>query len=185
MNLYGFAFGDPVNFSDPMGLSPCCLNAVSHAVLTPRVSDAAGMAAIKARWPEIEGMYNEGVRDIGSLMAIGAGLEGLMSGGGAGMSAVGVGDDVGRVYGGRARQMGHSWAKGDPSAVAGYAAKAGLPSANTMTHVVRGVLADATGVKVTRAAPGARGPGGILEVVIPDPKNQVIVTSVKPYNPKE
>jgi hypothetical protein len=25
MNAYGFAGGDRINFSDPMGLSPCCI----------------------------------------------------------------------------------------------------------------------------------------------------------------
>ncbi len=32
MNLYGFAGGDPVNFSDPFGLCPWCLGAVGGVV---------------------------------------------------------------------------------------------------------------------------------------------------------
>jgi hypothetical protein len=51
-----------------------------------------------------------------------------------------------------------------------------------MTNVVEGVITDMSGVKVTQAAPGARGPGGINEVQIPDAAKQVKVTDVKPYD---
>ncbi|MFG0253172.1 MAG: RHS repeat-associated core domain-containing protein, partial [Phycisphaerales bacterium JB038] len=39
MNLYGFANGDPVNFSDPFGLSPC--------LVTPTLCAAAAGAAVE------------------------------------------------------------------------------------------------------------------------------------------
>jgi uncharacterized protein RhaS with RHS repeats len=32
LNLYGFAQGDPVNFSDPFGLCPICIIAVGYAI---------------------------------------------------------------------------------------------------------------------------------------------------------
>jgi len=57
LNLYGFAGGDPVNFSDPFGLLPCCTaqdrddfinamaarrSAINHAVATFAVAGVAG-----------------------------------------------------------------------------------------------------------------------------------------------
>jgi hypothetical protein len=49
--------------------------------------------------------------------------------------------------------------------------------------VVEGVITDMSGVNVTRAAPGARGAGGITEVQIPNATKQVKVTGVKPFEP--
>lgn len=140
------------------------------------------MAGLIARWDQVEAKWNEGVRDLSSLMAVGAGLEGLAAGGAAGSQAA-VGTRVYRGFGGGAKQMGRSWTTVDPNATVDFPAKAGLPSQNTMTHVVEGTLVEATGTRVTTAVAGARGPGGLPEIVIPDAKAQVDVTAVRPYQP--
>jgi hypothetical protein len=75
------------------------------------------------------------------------------------------------------------WTTENPSATPDFAAKAGLPAQNQMTNVVQGRITDMSGVKVTRATPGARGPGGMIEVQIPNAAKQVKVTEVKPYDP--
>jgi hypothetical protein len=46
--LYGFAGGDPVNFSDPFGLCPFCLPAIGTAVGTAEGAAAAAAAAAAA-----------------------------------------------------------------------------------------------------------------------------------------
>jgi putative transposase len=73
----------------------------------------------------------------------------------------------------------------NPNILADYAGQAGLPIQNAMTGVVDGVITDMSGVSVTRAAAGARGPGGMIEVVIPDAAAKVRVTRVAPFNPQE
>jgi RHS repeat-associated protein len=78
LNLYGFAGGDPVSFDDPFGL--CCFNTATHAVVAKRVTEAVLFEAIKSQWSEIESRWNEGVRDIASLMAVGGGLQSLAAG---------------------------------------------------------------------------------------------------------
>ena len=98
-------------------------------------------------------------------------------------SEVGVGSKVYRVFGGDSKQMGTFWTTANPSTTANFAAKAGLPAENALSSVVEGVITDARGIRVTTAAPGARGPGGINEVQIPNAAAQVKVTTVKPYEP--
>ena len=181
-NVYGFAGGDPINYRDPFGL--CCFNPLAHAQLTPRVIDAAVFENLKAKWPEIEARWNEGVRDVSSLMVVAGGLEGLATGG-ASAASVAVGTPVYRVSGGGARAVGRFWSTANPSTTANFAARAGLPAANSMTTVSEGFVAEATGVRLTSAAPGARGAGGIAEVQVLDPKAQITVIEIKPYKPPE
>ena len=52
-----------------------------------------------------------------------------------------------------------------------------------MTDVVEGTITDMTAVKVTNAAAGAHGPGGLPEVQIPNAARQVKVTDVEPLEP--
>ena len=96
---------------------------------------------------------------------------------------VGVGTTVYRVYGGESRPMGTYWTTVNPNATRNFAAGAGLPSQNQMTNVVQGRITDMSGVRVTTAAPGAHGPGGLPEVQIPNAAQQVNVTGVQPFNP--
>ena len=79
--------------------------------------------------------------------------------------------------------MGASWTTVNPSSTPDYAAKAGLPQGNTAEYVAEGTITDMTDVKVTTAAPGAQGPGGIPEVVIPNAKAKAKIESVKKYEP--
>jgi hypothetical protein len=58
-----------------------------------------------------------------------------------------------------------------------------LPTENSLTNVVKGVITDSRGLVVTTAKPGARGPGGIREVQIPDASKQVRIISDKPFKP--
>ena len=54
LNLYGFADGDPVNFSDPFGLDPCIFN--------PAPCIASGVArALGAHWGRRQGNESNGV----------------------------------------------------------------------------------------------------------------------------
>lgn len=117
----------------------------------------------------------------GNGMAV-RGAAGAVAGAAAGAAEVGVGTKVYRVYGGQSKQMGGFWSTANPNTTAGFAAKAGLPAENQMTNVVEGVITDMSGVNVTRAAPGARGPGGITEVQIPNATKQVKVTGVRPFD---
>ncbi len=50
-----------------------------------------------------------------------------------------------------------------------------------MTNVVDGVITDMSTINVTKW-PGARGPGGITEVQIPNAMKQVKVTGVRPFD---
>jgi RHS repeat-associated protein len=79
LNAYGFADGDPVNFSDPFGLNPiaiaaAAMNAARAICGTPggmRVCAAAGAAVAKYATPVIQrGMHNPKVRS-----AVAFGLE--------------------------------------------------------------------------------------------------------------
>jgi hypothetical protein len=171
-----------LNYSDPFGLcpdpnKPWC-SSPAYAIM--RFFGASDATADK--WSGI--LY-------GGAMIAGAPGNGMAVRGAAGAAAasaaartaeVGVGTTVYRVYGGQSKQMGTFWTTANPSATPDFAAKAGLPAENQMTNVVEGVITDMSGVKVTQAAPGARGPGGINEVQIPDAAKQVKVTDVKPYD---
>jgi hypothetical protein len=46
LNLYGFAGGDPVNFSDPFGLSPDCKRNPARCLLQRTLQGAAGGAVL-------------------------------------------------------------------------------------------------------------------------------------------
>ena len=67
MNLYGYAGGDPVNFSDPFGLSPCCLLGGADAIV---------QEAIRVTKIEHEAMLEyAGQRAASNTMLIMGGLE--------------------------------------------------------------------------------------------------------------
>ena len=96
---------------------------------------------------------------------------------------VGEGTTVYRVWGDASGPYGRSWTTVDPSTVADFRSAAGLPNANTGRFVSEGVLNDATGV-TTRSSLALDGnPGGLPEVLIPNPESQVTLTSVSGVNP--
>jgi len=183
LNAYGFANGDPVNFSDPFGLT--CL-------VKGNCTQSDGPAPEAPQEPGLE--HDELGTDLAAagfayVVMTGRGLvsmvKGLFSSGAPSTeqaAQIGVGTKVYRVYGGKATQLGRSWTTVDPNATPDYAAHAGLPAENSRTSVVTGVITDMTDVSVTKAVPGASGPGGITEVVIPNAAKQVKVTSVDPFH---
>ncbi len=79
--------------------------------------------------------------------------------------------------------MGRYWTPVNPAEVAGFRAAAGLPVENTGRFVIEGVLQDATGVQVGRAAAGAGGRGGIPEFLVPAPAKQIQIINVSGANP--
>ena len=182
--MYGYGDGDPVNNTDPFGLSACCVTSATSAVLGPKIAEAATFASLKANWPEIESMWNEGVRDIGSLMVVAGGIEALATSAPA-VAGVSVGTPVYRLSGGGSQPVGRFWSTANPVSTPNFASGAGLPLENSMTTLTRGFVAEATGVRLTRAAPGARGPGGLPEVQALDPKAQIQVQSITPFKPPE
>ena len=60
-----------------------------------------------------------------------------------------------------------------------YRSAAGLPDVNTGTQMTTGTLNDTQGVVVRPAQPFDGNPGGLKEYVIPDPKKQVDIKSIK------
>lgn len=187
LNLYGFANGDPINFSDPFGLCPGCPPA--YVQLRDITHGAHKAVAIADAYAHVDLLGK-----VSKWGSIAAGVVGLARGGlralsawraGRAIDGVGIGTHVYRVFGGDSRQMGGYWTTVDPRQVSNYASQAGLPAGNTMTHVVEGYITDMTGVSVTRAAPGAHGPGGLVEVRIHNAVEKVRVTKVEPFVPQQ
>ena len=86
MNLYGFAGGDPVNFSDPFGL--CCF--VGVPIPTTAWSAAALQAGVdEGRRQVTEAIVNSPVMQMARDAAIGSVL---------GLEEVGEGATVGEAY---------------------------------------------------------------------------------------
>jgi hypothetical protein len=100
------------------------------------------------------------------------------------MQPIKTGDKVYRVWGDGAGPDGRSWTNINPESVPNFRAEAGLPPQNTGRFVTEGRLKDTTGV-VTKPAESLYGnPGGLQEVFIPDPKNQVQIERVSGVNPE-
>lgn len=78
LNLYGFAGGDPVNYSDPFGLCPSCRNELSSRYNDEEQRFREGVAAMSG--PEVLGM---GLAAVG---AAGVGL-GIMAATGSSIAA--------------------------------------------------------------------------------------------------
>ena len=105
MNLYGFAGGDPVNFSDPFGLDPCKGSTAWTECLAQAVSDwgaahggAAGSIALNggaALNAGFEAFGSNGAASTGDALANGRVAEGALGAaflaipGGAGEGAAG------------------------------------------------------------------------------------------------
>jgi len=94
------------------------------------------------------------------------------------------GDTVYRVWGDKAGPNGSYWSRTNPADVPNYRDAAGLPDRNSGRFVTEGRLTDTTGVTSTPggAASLGRNRGGLDEVVIPNPGQQVQVTGVSGVN---
>jgi RHS repeat-associated protein len=89
-----------------------------------------------------------------------------------------MGATVYRVYGGKATLTGRSWTRVDPRTTLNYRSAAGLPDQNTGTHLAMGKVVDGTGVQTRSALPLDGNPGGLDEVLVPDPANQIRILDV-------
>ena len=96
------------------------------------------------------------------------------------------GDKVYRVWGDKAGPNGSYWSRTNPADVPNYRDAAGLPDRNSGRFVTEGRLTDTTGVTSTPGGAASLGGnrGGLDEVVIPNPGQQVEVTGVSGVNPE-
>ena len=84
------------------------------------------------------------------------------------------GSKIYRIWGGKSSRMGHSWTPVDPASVKNVRSGLGLPDVNEGTHLTTGVLKDLSGVSFRAALPLDGNPGGLTEILIPNPRAQVI-----------
>jgi len=187
--LYGFASGDPVNFTDPIGLAKCppdCFPLLGFDQMSMFMTVAAMAGAYKQPIQQ----FNQAVSDVHSLTAVSLGLQGLLETTVTGAAAAAKagravdaseveGRTVFRDFGGTSGQYGPSWTMVPPGSVSNFRAAAGLPSGNTMQYEVSGVVADVTGIRIRPSSPGAGGAGGLQELLIPNAKAQVAETVVR------
>ncbi len=94
------------------------------------------------------------------------------------------GTTVFRVWGDEAGAWGRSWTTVDPRTVPGYRGAAGLPNQNTGRYISEGVLQDTRGITLKPADPLHGNAGGLPEVVIPNPQNQIWLQNVQGLNPE-
>lgn len=99
-------------------------------------------------------------------------------------SAPKPGNKIYRVWGNEASANGRSWSRTDPRAVDNYRGAAGLPNQNSGRFVTEGTLTNAKGVTQRDALPLHGNNGGLDELVVPDPANQVRVDRVSGVNPE-
>jgi RHS repeat-associated protein len=84
---------------------------------------------------------------------------------------------------------GSSWTTTDPSTVPNYRAYAGLPSGgasgvlNAGRFVSVGIIRDPSGIQLRSALALDGQPGGLIEVLIPDPRTQIDLIGVYGVNP--
>jgi hypothetical protein len=93
MNLYGFAGGDPVNHSDPFGLSPDCTTAPQLCLTAAAAAQAAGLAALGAVGAAVFVVYQLD-RAFGSS---GGAMEGIPAAGARDATATFMGRSTNRI----------------------------------------------------------------------------------------
>jgi len=180
LNLYGFAAGDPVNFSDPFGLcvwDVCIVEFVLAA--TAAVAAVRAAANYLTDRPIGEGVLADAnvAFNVATLVAPVGPPVGRVA------STATEGTTVYRVFGGEAKAMGRSWTPTNPGSVSDFRSAAGLPTQNTGQFVAEGVLTSATGVAVTTARAGAGGAGGLAEFVVPNAAMHIRLVRVSGVNP--
>ena len=111
-------------------------------------------------------------------------LAGFMGGAGEASSAASAAargaeelPSVYRVWGGASKPWGASWTDADPLSVPNYRNAAGLPDTNTAQYMTAGKLLRGP-VSTRRALELGGRTGGLHEVIVPDARSQIIITSV-------
>ncbi len=129
------------------------------------------------------GMHVVGIpRDVANIVDAGISIVGTAGIGAAvripaaQAKAIGVseGSKIYRIWGGESSRMGHSWTTVDPASVKNVRSGLGLSDVNEGTHLTTGVLQDLNGVSFRAALPLDGNPGGLTELLIPNPCTQVI-----------
>lgn len=93
-----------------------------------------------------------------------------------------VGKKVYRVWGDDATAWGRSWTTTDPRKVGDYRDLAGLPKENTGRFLSEGIVEDASGIRLKSADPLHGNTGGLPELVIPNPEQQILLQNVQGIN---
>ena len=96
---------------------------------------------------------------------------------------VDAGVHIYRVWGGAAGPWGRSWTTVDPLTVPNYRDIAGLPRQNTGRFLSEGTLRSMEGVIIREALPLHGTIGGLPEVVVPNPVQQIQLLNVMGLNP--
>jgi len=114
--------------------------------------------------------------------ASGLGQSGMAGTGAA--SEIQTGTTVYRVFGDGAEAFGKYWTTVNPNTVNDFRTAAGLFPQNTGRFVIEGTITDTTGITVDGAAAGPSGVGGgLTQVIIPNPEEQLIINQVSGVNP--
>jgi hypothetical protein len=93
------------------------------------------------------------------------------------------GGKVFRVWGDEAKAWDRSWITVDPRTVPDYRNVAGLPSGNTGRFLSEGILENTQGVATRPPLPLHGNMGGLPEVVVPKPTQQIKLLNVQGLNP--
>ena len=99
-------------------------------------------------------------------------------------SEVQQGTTVFRVWGDEAGANGRSWTTVDPRTVSNYRDVAGLPNQNSGRFLSEGVIQDTTGIRLQPADPLHGNVGGLPEVIIPNPGQQITLRNIQGLNPQ-
>src|SRR5262249_15684002 len=89
-----------------------------------------------------------------------------------------------RVWGNDAKAWGKSWTPVDPRSVPNYRSAAGLPNQYSGRFLSEGILRNAEGVKTREALPLPGGDGGLREMQVPHPQQQIQLQNVQGLNPE-
>ena len=97
---------------------------------------------------------------------------------------IGEGATVYRVWGGKARSDGHSWTTVNPVSVENIRSGLGLPDANSGRFLSTGKIINTKGFRYQLATPCDGNPGGLQEILVPNPQTQIRLQSVMGVNPE-
>ncbi|MEM7765840.1 MAG: RHS repeat-associated core domain-containing protein, partial [Pseudomonadota bacterium] len=206
LNTYAYAGGNPVSWVDPFGLERAGINQditvrdfgsgrASREQMRDRMIMDAGLACNIADFipvlGDIKGIV-EAIQDptLVNVTAAIIGIAGpLGDAAGKGLKRVpnggaSEGTKVYRVWGDQSGPNGRSWTTADPKTVDNYRDASGLPNQNSGRFVSEGTLRNTDGVTRREALPLDGNRGGLDEVIIPDPQNQVDLSRVSGVNPE-